>query len=194
LAGGLLGLALTCRRLLGRASIDAALIVYIEQCKQLCLTLPVSNIAAQSEPTLVRGGLPASGQSQLTRGVGVLRDRLVLFLMAMVIVGVGAVMLCWPAHLDAYDRFGFQVACGSGLAADDGQATAARDDAAAEQAPPGEHPRQGETTTDYVERCHSVVRHRRVWAATLMALGATAAVASVWAGRRSRKPASKDAP
>jgi hypothetical protein len=183
LAGGLLGLALTCRRLLGRASIGATLIVYIEQCKQLCLTLPVSNIAAQSEPTLVRGG-----------GVGVLRDRLVLFLMAMVIVGVGAVMLCWPAHLDAYDRFGFQVACGSGLAADDGQATAARDDAAAEQAPPGEHPRQGETTTDYVERCHSVVRHRRVWAATLMTLGGAAAVASVWAGRRSRKPASEDAP
>ena len=187
-------MALECPAKFRSATIVACLIVYIEQCKQLCLTLPVSNIAEQSEPTLVRGGLPANGQIQPTKGVGLLRDRVVLFLMAMVIVGVGAVMLCWPALLDAYDRFGFQVSCGSGLVADYGQAAAARDDAEAEPAPPGEHRRQGETNTDYVDRCHSVVRQRRAWAATLATLGGAAAVASVWTGRRGRKPASKDAP
>jgi hypothetical protein len=106
-------------------------------------------------------------------GVGVLRDRFVRGLLAMAIVGVGAAMLCWPAHLDAHDRWGFQISCGSGLAADYGQAAAAGEDAG----------------VDYVDRCRSAVRQRQVWAAALVTLGGAGAVASAWPGQRRRRPA-----
>jgi hypothetical protein len=101
------------------------------------------------------------------KGVGVLRDRFVLGLTAMAVIGVGAVMLCWPVHLDAHDRWGFEISCGSGLSADDGQAAAADDDAGA--------------GSDYVDRCHSAVQHRRLWAAALVTLGVAGAAANVWA-------------
>jgi hypothetical protein len=111
-------------------------------------------------------------------GIGVLRDRFSLGLMAMVVVGVGAVMLCWPVRLDAHDRWGFQISCGSGLGSDDGQATAARDDA--------------EGARDYVDGCHSAVLQRRVWAATLVTLGGAGAAASAWVGQRGRKSTVND--
>ena len=111
-------------------------------------------------------------------GVGVLRDRFVLGLMAMVVVGVGVVLLCWPVRLDAHDRWGFRISCGSGLGADDGQATAARDDA--------------EDGRDYVNRCHSAVLEHRIWAATLVTLGGAGAVANAWAGQRGRRSTVND--
>jgi len=110
--------------------------------------------------------------------IGALRDRFVLGLLAMVVVGVGVVMLCWPVHLDAYDRWGFQISCGSGLATDDSQAAAADGEAGAHR--------------DDVDRCHAAVRHRRVGATVLLILGGAGATANAGIARRRRTRASSD--
>ena len=81
--------------------------------------------------------------------VEVLRDRFTIGVIAAVAIVVGIIALQWQVHLDAYDRWGFHIGCGTGLRADYDQATRA-DDAAGPTA-----------SADYTGQCQSAI----VWRA-----------------------------
>lgn len=89
----------------------------------------------------------------------------------VVVIVAGLLALNFPVFLDAFDRYGFQIKCGTGLGADLSQAAAA-----------GEH--------TYVDQCEQAVLVRRLWtippvviASTVLALLVVAA-ALFW-GRES---------
>lgn len=82
----------------------------------------------------------------------------------MLIVGIGVLLLAgglfalWnPVSIDAYDQWGFQIGCGSGIAADTAQAATAD---------------QTHQTTDFVNQCGSALTLRRAWSIPAVALGA----------------------
>ncbi len=92
------------------------------------------------------------------RGPAILRDHVAIALVAGAIVAIGVLALFWSVQLDGYDRWGFRIGCGTGLASSYDQATLA------DQQPTGPH-------GGYVDACHSAVLWRRVWAVALVGLG-----------------------
>ncbi len=89
-----------------------------------------------------------------------------------VLIVTGLLALNFPVFLDAFDQYGFQIKCGTGLASDLSQAAAAA----------GEH--------TYVDQCETAVLVRRLWTIPLVVIGAVvlavvvAVSALVW-GRES---------
>jgi hypothetical protein len=81
---------------------------------------------------------------------------LLLAAAGVVFVVVGLFALNLPVHLADYDRYGFQVNCGTGYFPNMTQSTVA------DQAGHG---------TSYVDRCNTAVTIRRVWTIPLAALG-----------------------
>lgn len=92
----------------------------------------------------------------------VLKDRLVHSAVAASVIAVGVVALCWPVSLELYDRWGFQIICGSGLSGDYTQAD----------------------TSGNVAECRSAIWTRRAWAGSLAVLGAAGMVALMPGVRR----------
>lgn len=101
-----------------------------------------------------------------------LRARLVIVI-ASALIGAGAVELCWPTSLEAHDRWGFPIACGSGFSADYDQAAIADHDPVS-----GGH--------GYVAECESAISWRRVWATALAAVGAVGLIVLGFLARRAR--------
>ena len=99
--------------------------------------------------------------------VEVLRDRFTIGVIAAAAIVVGIIALQWQVHLDAYDRWGFHIGCGTGLQADYDQATRA-DDAAGPTA-----------STDYTGQCQSAIVWRRVAAGSLVLLGVAVSIALI---------------
>lgn len=95
--------------------------------------------------------------------VAVLRDRVVLGLVAVAMLVTGLFALYAPTALDDYDKWGFRIVCGSGLSADYEQAAIADEVATA--------------TGDHVDQCRSAIWWRRGWASTLVLIGASMSIA-----------------
>jgi hypothetical protein len=100
-------------------------------------------------------------------------------LVASALIGAGAAGLYWPTTLDAHDRWGFPIGCGSGFSTDYGHAAAADHDAASAG--------QG-----YVAECQSAITWRRVWATSLTVTGAVGVIALNLRGRRTRRTTTVD--
>ena len=73
-----------------------------------------------------------------------------------VLVLVGLFALRFPVYLDAFDQWGWQVRCGTGLSADSSQAASATDAAR------------------FVPACDTAVLVRRLWSVPMVALGVVA--------------------
>jgi hypothetical protein len=95
------------------------------------------------------------------RRLAILRDRVAIALVAAAVVAVGVLALFWPVRLDGFDRWGFRVGCGTGLASSYDQATLAD-----RQPGPAPQPEGG-----YVDACRSAVLWRRAWAVALVGVG-----------------------
>lgn len=106
-----------------------------------------------------------------------LRSRLVV-LVASTLIGAGAAGLYWPTTLDAHDRWGFPIGCGSAFSADYDHAAAADHEAASAG--------QG-----YVAQCQSATTWRRVWATSLAVTGAVGVIALRFRRRRARSSANQ---
>jgi len=90
----------------------------------------------------------------------------------IVVIVTGILALNFPVFLDAFDQYGFQIKCGTGLASDLSQATAAA----------GEH--------TYVDQCETAVLVRRLWTIPPVVIASTVlvvlvAVAALLWGRES---------
>ena len=106
---------------------------------------------------------------------------------AVVFLAGGLLALRFPVFIEAYDQFGWQVKCGSGLATDLTQASSA------EKKPTGQKGHADAPRTsgnDYVGQCDDALMTRRVWAIPAAALGgltltwvAAAALAHDWRDR-----------
>lgn len=95
--------------------------------------------------------------------VAVLRDRVVIALVAVAILVTGLFALYLPTALDDYDKWGFRITCGSALSADYEQAATADAHAAG--------------VGDYADQCQSAIWWRRGWASTLVLVGASLSIA-----------------
>jgi hypothetical protein len=76
-----------------------------------------------------------------------------LGVLSVVLIAVGLLALNWPVFLDAFDRWGWQIKCGSGFGADLAQAAEASGGA------------------DYVSQCETALLLRRIWAIPMVAIG-----------------------
>lgn len=90
----------------------------------------------------------------------------------LVVIVAGLLALNFPVFLDAFDQYGFQIKCGTGLAVDLSQATAAA----------GEH--------TYVDQCETAVLVRRLWTIPPVAIASVVlvllvVVAAIFWGRES---------
>jgi hypothetical protein len=103
----------------------------------------------------------------MMKWVRILRDRFTVGVIAAAVILVGVIALQWQVHLAAYDRWGFQIGCGTGLQADYDQAVRA-DDAARSTA-----------STDYAGQCRSAIGWRRAAAGTLILLGVAGLIALI---------------
>jgi hypothetical protein len=95
--------------------------------------------------------------------VALLRDRVVLALVAVAILVTGLFALYLPTALDDYDKWGFRITCGSALSADYEQAATADAHAAG--------------AGDYADQCQSAIWWRRGWASTLVLIGVGLSIA-----------------
>jgi hypothetical protein len=95
------------------------------------------------------------------RAVEILRDRVTITLVAGALLAIGVLALFWSVQLDGYDRWGFRIGCGTGVASSYDQATLTD-----QQPPPPPQPQSG-----YVQGCQSAMLWRRAWAASLIVLG-----------------------
>ncbi|KKC05230.1 hypothetical protein [Mycobacterium nebraskense] len=86
-----------------------------------------------------------------------------VFSAAVVALTVGFFALRFPVFIDAYDQFGWQVKCGSGLTTDLTQASSADQKM-------NEHG-VARSSTNYVGRCDNALMIRRAWAIPVAALG-----------------------
>lgn len=114
------------------------------------------------------------------------RARLVFVITSALIVA-GAVTLFWPTSLDAHDRWGFPIACGSGFSTDYAQAASTDHDTTAS----GQQ--QGRSSAGYVAACESAVTRQRVWATSLAVTGVVGLIALRFRGRRARSSANQQA-
>ena len=91
------------------------------------------------------------------RWLGALRDRFSRCVISAGLLVAAVIVLLWPVHLSAYDRWGFQISCGTGLAANDEQAAHTDSDAQ----PPSTR----------IGQCHSAIAWGRAQAGALALLG-----------------------
>lgn len=94
----------------------------------------------------------------------ILRDPVTVALIAAAVAGIGVLALFWSVKLDAYDRWGIRITCGTALASSYDQA------ALSDQRPPSPPQPQG----GYVQQCHSAILWRRGGASAAIVLGAGA--------------------
>jgi hypothetical protein len=104
------------------------------------------------------------------------------------LVVAGAVALYRPATLDAHDRWGFAIACGTGFSADYAQAEAADHDAV----PSGYPQTPSIGGRGHVAQCQSMIMRRRVWAASLAVIGAVGLIALKFQSRRAHRTKTSD--
>jgi hypothetical protein len=76
--------------------------------------------------------------------------------LGLVLLGAGLLALNFPVFLDAHDKWGAQVECGTGYISNQTQAIAA-DEAAG--------------TSNFVNECNSALAVRRAWTIPLVAIG-----------------------
>ena len=94
-----------------------------------------------------------------------------LGVLSVVLIGAGLLALNFPVFVDAYDQFGFQIKCGTGIRHDLSQAAAA-------------------DGGNYVDQCETALMLRRLWAIPMVAIGSIVlagvvlVAATVW-GRES---------
>jgi hypothetical protein len=74
-----------------------------------------------------------------------------LAMLGVVLVAVGLLALNFPVFTDAYDRFGFQIKCGTGFSTNLTQAI--------------------EAGGDHAEQCQTALLQRRLWTVPLVAIG-----------------------
>ena len=89
--------------------------------------------------------------------------------LSVVLIVVGIVALKFPVFIDAYDQWGWQIKCGTGLGSDLTQAAAA-------------------SGGNYVDQCGTALMLRRIWAipmvvfGTIVFAGVILVAATVWGG------------
>jgi hypothetical protein len=72
---------------------------------------------------------------------------------SVVLIVVGLLALNFPVFIDAYDQWGWQIKCGTGLRSDLTQAAEA-------------------SGGNYVDQCGTALMQRRIWAVPMVAIGA----------------------
>ena len=107
----------------------------------------------------------------------VLRDRVFIALVAAAILVAGLFALYLPTALDAYDKWGFRIVCGSALSADYEQAAIADGESA--------------DAGGRVDQCTSAIWWRRGWGATLVLVGGGLSIALLV--EAARRPATQPA-
>lgn len=112
--------------------------------------------------------------------VRLLRDRFVIGLLATAAIALGIFALLYPVRLDAHDRWGAQIVCGTGIVSDHAQA----ETTGGVGFPDGALVLDPTVHTDYVARCDAATWWRRGWAVTLIVPGAVVSAVLLRASHR----------